>query len=119
MSCGETVAQNAKMDSNFLYSKALFRCFKTKPQEDREETNSPKKPFWTTVSPVSARLARSEANELAVPTFSGRLQTASRTLWDCSSEVLLIGRERGKDQSGKSPPKSGRYQEGQEKDKSG
>ena len=38
-----------------------FRCFKRKPYGGREETDSPKTPFWTTVSPhdpFAAPLAR-------------------------------------------------------------
>ena len=45
------------------------------------------------------------------PLFSGKVRIVSRTLRDCSSLVLLIGRERGKEQIGKipgeSPDKSG------------
>ena len=51
------------------------------------------------------------------PTFFGLCRGP---FWDCSSQVLLKGRERGTGQIGNIPPKSGKSQKGQtRKDKSG
>ena len=61
-----------------------FRCLKSKPQAGREETDSPKTPFWTTVSPhdaFAAPLARSEisaSRSNSTPTQ----QSQRETLWN-------------------------------------
>ena len=55
-----------RLDNTIL---KVFRCFQGKPYWAREETDSPKTPFWTTVSPhdaFSAPLARSESREIPV-----------------------------------------------------
>ena len=66
-SCGETVVQKGVLESPFLlFPLKVFRCFQGKPYWGREETDSPKTPFWTTVSPhdaFSAPLARSEKSQ--------------------------------------------------------
>ena len=65
-SCRETVVQNAKMDSNsFSINSKVCKCFKSKSnlKGSEKKTDSPKTPFWRTVSPhdaFSAPLARSE-----------------------------------------------------------
>ena len=62
-SCGETVQKGVLESPFLLFPLKVFRCFQGKPYWGREETDSPKTPFWTTVSPhdaFSALLARSE-----------------------------------------------------------
>ena len=49
-----------------------FRCFKSKPEGGREETDSPQTPFWTTVSPhdaFAAPLAHSERGTYTNPSY--------------------------------------------------
>ena len=78
-SCGESVVQNAKMDSNvFSISSTAFRCFKSQPCEGSEEMDSPKTPFGrlfscTTPSPLFWRLLN--WRELPHPTPEGEKNT--------------------------------------------
>ena len=59
-----TVVQKGVLESPFLlFPLKVFRCYQGKPYWGREETDSPKTPFWTTVSPhdaFSASLAPSD-----------------------------------------------------------
>ena len=67
-SCGETVVQKGVFGESRFFSAPLSFSLKTperssKPLRSREETDSPKTPFWTTVSPhdpFAAPLTHSE-----------------------------------------------------------
>ena len=77
-SCGETVVQKGVLESPLLlFPLKVFRCFQGKPYWGREETDSPKTPFWTTVSPhdaFSAPLARSDVRLPAMLENRGKSQ---------------------------------------------
>ena len=65
-SCRETVVQNAKMDGNNLsINSEVSGILRANLEGGKKKTDSPKAPFWTTVSPhdaSSALLASSEHN---------------------------------------------------------
>ena len=81
-----------------------FKCFKSKPQGGREETESPKTPFWTTVSPhdtFAAPLARSENRgqiskifrEVFAAFFAEDFEVSRRLLPGFSPNLALTGEQ--------------------------
>ena len=92
-SCGGTVVQKGVLESPFLlFPLKVFRCFQGRPYWGREETDSPKTPFWTTVSPhdaFSAPLAHSDLLERCerVLHFMGREVKGEKTIQNASCQM--------------------------------
>ena len=80
------VVHKGVLESPFLLCPVkVFKCFKGKPQGGREETDSPKTPFWTTVSPHDAFTA-----PLA---HSDTIQRNSLLCWVFSAAFLGLSRD--------------------------